>query len=97
MAEAVNQWFCYMIRCNGGSLYVGMTQDVVKRVKRHNDGAGAEFTSRHRPVELVWSEICCDSDAARQREKEIKGWSRERKEALIAGALQIAAKSDASR
>jgi len=75
-------WFCYMVRCRDGSLYVGIATDVLERVKRHNWGVGPEFTARRRPVELMWSERCGSSEAARRREKEIKGWSREKKLAL---------------
>jgi len=85
MAE-IRSWFCYMVRCKDGSLYVGIATDPAERVKRHNWGVGPEFTARRRPVELVWSERCRSSDAARRREKEIKGWNRSRKLALIYGA-----------
>jgi predicted GIY-YIG superfamily endonuclease len=76
-------WFCYMVRCKDGSLYVGIAKDVGKRIKRHNWGVGPGFTAERRPVELVWNERCGCSEAARAREKQIKGWSRSRKLALI--------------
>ena len=76
-------WFCYMVRCADDSLYVGIASDVPERVKRHNSGGGPDFTARRRPVELIWSECCGSSDAARQREKEIKGWNRRKKLALL--------------
>ncbi len=83
MAQGIEgDWSCYM-RCKDGSLYVGITQDVRERIKRHNWGVGPSFTSKRRPVELVWSEGCGDSEAARRREKEIKGWGREKKLKLI--------------
>ena len=77
-------WFCYMVRCKDDSLYVGIATDPLKRLKRHNWGLGPEFTARRRPVELIWSERCGSSAAARQREREIKGWNREKKLALVA-------------
>jgi predicted GIY-YIG superfamily endonuclease len=73
-----------MLRCSDGSLYVGMTNEVEERVKRHNWGVGPSFTANRRPVELIWSEQCGSSDAARRREKEIKSWTREKKMRLIA-------------
>ena len=79
MYQRGEPWFCYMVRCKDDSLYVGIAQDVVERVKRHNWGVGPEFTARRRPVELVGSEPCGDSAAARKREKEVKGWSRSKK------------------
>ena len=72
-------WFCYMVRCNDGSFYVGIAIDVEDRVKRHNWGVGPDYTAKRRPVKLIWQERCGSSEAARAREKEIKGWSRKKK------------------
>jgi predicted GIY-YIG superfamily endonuclease len=83
VAETEAGWFCYMVRCKDGSLYVGIAQDVEERIKRHNWGVGPEFTAQRRPVELVWSEFRGSAEAARKREKEIKGWSREKKFELV--------------
>jgi predicted GIY-YIG superfamily endonuclease len=76
-------WFCYIARCHDGSLYVGIAQNLKERMKRHNSGEGAEFTAKRRPVELIWSEPCGDSQAARRREKVIKGWSKQKKLSLV--------------
>jgi putative endonuclease len=81
--EITDVWFCYMVRCNEGSFYVGIATDVAERVKRHNWGVGPQFTAHRRPVQLIWTEQCGSSDAARRREKEIKGWSRKKKLALV--------------
>jgi predicted GIY-YIG superfamily endonuclease len=62
-------------------------------MRRHNSGAGAEFTARRRPVELIWSEGFRDSKAARKREKEIKSWSKEKKLRLVA-TCGLAAKTE---
>ena len=83
MADGDETWFCYMVRCSDGSLYVGIAKNVGDRIKRHNWGVGPGFTARRRPVELVWKERCGDSKTARTREREIKGWSRIKKLALI--------------
>jgi predicted GIY-YIG superfamily endonuclease len=85
MQSATEPWFCYMLRCRDGSLYVGMTNDVAKRVEKHNRGLGPEFTKRRRPVELIWNREFADRSMARKREVEIKGWSRKKKLGLIAG------------
>ena len=82
MAEA-GMWFCYMLRCRDGSFYVGIATNVEERVRRHNWGVGPEFTAKRRPVELVWSQRCRDCEAARQREKEVKGWNRKKKIELV--------------
>jgi predicted GIY-YIG superfamily endonuclease len=76
-------WFCYMVQCSDGSFYVGIATDVDERVKRHNWGVGPGYTARRRPVELIWSECCGSCEAARQREEEIKGWSRTKKFELV--------------
>ena len=76
-------WFCYMVQCNDDSYYVGIASDVAERIKRHNWGVGPGYTARRRPVKLVWSESCGTGLAARRREKEIKGWGREKKLELV--------------
>jgi len=85
MQSDAEPWFCYMLRCNDDSLYVGIASDVAARVKKHNDGFGPEFTKKRRPVELVWSQKFANSSAAQKREVEVKGWSREKKLRLVAG------------
>ena len=72
-----------MLRCRDGAVYVGMTNDVTKRVGKHKRGLGPEFTKRRRPVELVWSERFADKFGARKKEIEIKGWTRDKKLKLI--------------
>ena len=76
-------WFCYMVRCNDGSLYVGVASNVEERVKRHNRGFGATFTSKRRPVQLIWWQEFPEQKAARHRERELKGWRREKKLKLL--------------
>ena len=76
-------WFCYMLRCRDGSIYVGAAKDPEKRVQRHNWGVGAKFTASRRPVVLVWFEKHLNQGAARRREAELKSWRRERKLRLI--------------
>jgi predicted GIY-YIG superfamily endonuclease len=85
MAGKPETWFCYMVRCADGSFYVGIATEPNERVKRHNWGVGPVFTAKRRPVELIWSELCGSSELARRREREIKGWSREKKLALVQG------------
>jgi putative endonuclease len=88
MVDGEQVWFCYMVRCFDDSLYVGIASDVEKRIKRHNWGVGPKFTAQRRPVQLIWNECCGSSEAARRREKEIKGWSRAKKLALAARDLR---------
>ena len=83
MAASEKVWFCYMLRCRDGSYYVGIAVDVEERVRRHNWGVGPEYTAKRRPVELIWSQRCGSGKAAREREKEVKSWSRTKKENLL--------------
>jgi predicted GIY-YIG superfamily endonuclease len=83
VAEPDAVWFCYILRCKDGSFYVGIAIDADERVRRHNWGVGPGYTAERRPVELVWSERYGSSNAARAREKEIKGWNRKKKFELV--------------
>jgi putative endonuclease len=74
----------YMVASGrGGTLYVGVTSDLVRRVGEHRAGAGAGFAARYGCRMLVWFEPHAGMEAAIRREKQIKGWLRARKIALI--------------
>lgn len=87
MAGGDGPWFCYMVRCNDGSLYVGAARDPALRVQRHNKGLGAKHTALRRPVALVWQEEHTSERSAHGREAELKGWRREKKSDLISKSL----------
>ena len=73
----------YILRCSDGSFYVGSTRNLERRVFEHNEGVGAAYTRRRRPVELVWSGECERIAEAFAMEKRIQGWSRAKRQALI--------------
>ena len=76
----------YILRCSDGSYYTGSTdKDVEARVWEHNhdDVLSARFTRERRPVTLVYAEVHDRVDTAFAREKQVQGWSRAKKEALI--------------
>ncbi len=79
------EFFAYLLRCNDGSYYAGHTDDLEVRVAQHQAGALAGYTAARRPVTLVWSESFPSREDAFAAERRIKGWSRAKKEALIAG------------
>ena len=74
-----------MLHCNGGYFYVGHTDDLSHRISQHTTGTISGFTADHLPVELVWSQDFPSRYEAQTAEKQIKGWSRAKKLALIRG------------
>ena len=75
--------YVYILLCNDNSYYVGSTNDLQIRVNQHNDGIGANYTKKRLPVKLVYYEEYSSLNMAFSREKQIQGWSRIKKEALI--------------
>jgi len=83
----ISIWYVYILKCSDGSYYVGHTNDLVGRVKKHNKGKATRWTSSRLPVTLAYSEKYEHKDDAINREHQIKKWSRKKKDALIAGDL----------
>jgi predicted GIY-YIG superfamily endonuclease len=81
-------YFVYMVRCADGTLYTGFARDPDERVRVHNSGKGAKYTRSRLPVSLVYVEERESLGAALKRERQLKPWSRTKKEALIAGDEQ---------
>ena len=79
--------FTYILQCSDGSYYVGSTHDLDKRLKQHQSGQGGTFTKLHLPVKLVYKEEYGTYQQAFVRERQIHGWSRAKKEALIEGDI----------
>lgn len=77
--------YVYMLRCADGSFYIGSAcgEDTSKRVDEHNAGAHQGYTFSRRPVVLVWSEHFDRITDGIAAERQLKGWSRAKKEALI--------------
>lgn len=73
----------YILLCGDGSYYTGSTNNLELRIKQHETGQGANHTKKRLPVKLVYSEQFDRIDHAFYREKQIQGWSRKKKEALI--------------
>ncbi len=74
-----------MLQCTDGSYYVGHTDDLEARVGAHRSGSVEGYTQKRLPVTLVWSQDFSDREHALAAERQIKGWSRAKKEALIRG------------
>ena len=77
-----------MLQCSDESLYVGCTNNLGKRIKQHNESEyGAKYTRYRRPVKLIFSESFDNLGEARRREREIKGWRRNKKLRIIRLAI----------
>lgn len=76
-------FYLYMLRCSDGSYYVGHTDDLEKRMDEHDEGTHGGYTSQRLPVELVFVDEFVTREETIERERQLKGWSRAKKEALI--------------
>ena len=76
-------FYVYILECRDTSYYVGHTDNLEKRIAEHNVGHYSCYTKRRLPVKLVFVQEFSRRDEALERERQIKGWSRVKKEALI--------------
>ena len=73
----------YILKCADDSYYTGSTNNLLKRIAQHQAGKGANHTARRLPVQLIYFEEFDRIDKAFYREKQIQGWTRAKKEALM--------------
>ena len=82
--------YVYILLCSDDSYYIGVTNDVLKRVNEHNEGKDISAYTFHRcPVQLLYWEQSSDFNGAIVREKQFKGWTRKKKEALMAQNYEL--------
>ncbi|PIZ63085.1 hypothetical protein COY16_02865 [Candidatus Roizmanbacteria bacterium CG_4_10_14_0_2_um_filter_39_13] len=81
-------WHTYILICNDRSYYIGITNDLDRRVKLHNSRKGSKYLHSKLPVRLAYSEEYLNKSEARIREIQLKGWTRIKKEKLIKGAFK---------
>jgi len=81
------QWYLYIAECRDKTLYVGIAKDVARRIKEHNTESRCRYTRYRKPVRLVYQELCVDYGAARERESEVKKFSRKKKLGLMMGKM----------
>lgn len=79
----------YILECSDGSYYTGSTIDLERRLEQHQNGEGANHTKKRLPIKLIYYEEFGRIDEAFYREKQVQGWSRKKKEALINGELYL--------
>jgi len=79
----------YILKCSDGTYYTGSTTDLELRLAQHKAGEGADYAKKRLPVELVYNEEYSRIDDAFYREKQVQGWRRDKKEALIKGSFEL--------
>jgi len=77
--------YLYILECNDGSYYVGSTRNLDSRMEQHNSGSGGTYTAKRQPVRLVFAQEFDHMHEAYAREKQVQGWSRAKRRALIEG------------
>jgi putative endonuclease len=75
----------YILECVDGSYYVGSTTNLDLRIWLHNEGLGAVYTRKRRPVRLIWAAEFERVEEAFAFEKRVQGWGRRKREALVRG------------
>ena len=76
-------FWVYILRCSDGSYYTGHTDTLETRIAQHHTGECECYTTTRLPLELVWSQEFSTREEALLAERQIKGWSRKKKEAMM--------------
>ena len=82
----MKNWTIYILRCRGGALYTGITEDLKRRIEQHNSGTGAKYTRANSPCDLVWSRSGLSESSAKKEEARIKRMTKKEKEDVILGS-----------
>lgn len=77
--------YMYILECSDGTYYTGSTKYLDLRIEQHQSGEGAKYTVKRLPIKLIYYEEYDRIDDAFYREKQVQGWSRKKKDALIKG------------
>ena len=85
----MSRGYMYILECSDGTYYTGSTKYLELRIEQHQSGEGANYTAKRLPVKLLYFEEYDRIDHAFYREKQIQGWSRKKKEALIRGETYL--------
>ena len=81
-------FYVYILRCADGTYYTGHTDDLDVRMGQHGRGEGSKYTSKRRPLSLVWATDLQTRTEAFELERRLHGWSRAKKEALMRGDFE---------
>lgn len=72
-------WYVYVLQCNDGSLYTGISNNPDRRFLDHKNGKGGAYTRSHKPIKLLYTKKLPDKSSALMREARIKSWTRKQK------------------
>ena len=78
-------FWVYILRCADGSYYTGHTDNLESRISQHHSGELGGYTATRKPLQLVFSQPCGTREEALSAERQVKGWSRKKKEAMMRG------------
>jgi len=81
-------FYVYILECSDGTYYTGHTGNLDHRMAQHSDGTGSRYTSKRRPLKLLWATDRQTREEAWELERRLHGWSRAKKEALMRGDLE---------
>jgi len=76
-------YYLYILLCKDGSIYTGVTNNIKRRFSEHKNKKGGHYTSSHQAIKIIYKEEYSTQKEALKRERQIKGWRREKKLALI--------------
>jgi putative endonuclease len=86
----MKHYHVYILLCRDGSYYTGITNNIERRIIEHQSGEDPNcYTFKRRPLKLVFNEVFGDVSQAIAFEKQVKGWKRSKKEAIIAGRWDL--------
>ncbi|HUO75410.1 MAG TPA: GIY-YIG nuclease family protein [Candidatus Paceibacterota bacterium] len=85
ISRRTRRFFVYILRCDDGTLYTGITTDIARRLTQHKSGTGGAYTRTHGARDIVYTERAASRSAALRREAALKRLTRTQKSAIIAG------------
>jgi predicted GIY-YIG superfamily endonuclease len=93
LSKKKSKWFLYILKCSDGTLYTGITNDIARRIRQHNEGSASRYTRSRLPVKLLYRESCRGRSQALKKEFAVKSLSRKEKEEYIGKRKNITTKS----
>jgi predicted GIY-YIG superfamily endonuclease len=79
----MKKWLLYVLKCGDGTLYTGITNDLSRRVKQHNEGTASRYTRSRRPIKVIYQEPCRSKSSALKKEYAVKALTRKMKKEYI--------------